>query len=663
MVSPVLPEPRTTRLKPTQDPKGKAPASAKGEPAPTAQGLSDEMLVQGLQRGFQEFQVSSDPCPLFHSSRCVLCVLTRYQLIHGPFSGLVDSPSSSTILEKFWTTFTYDYESTYLSPLSPLEISSGGVRAFTGTTSKRVQGALRELPIDDTMDNIGVISTTGSASLYPVDQALVGWLSKTLTSSLPPKPDSQPGQASPKVDEGRKSSWSTLGLSWVPSISSRSVTPSKLAPSFTLTGSGSGTSDGGIKPMLKARPSKQSMGGHSRGPSAGSLDSPGTPRLGTQLSPLNSSPAATGGSRDTVSKDDKWGFGLGGLTDAMGSLKAPGIDVANLFRFGTPPTPSTPDPDKLGDNPNDAEATNGDAHLSGAMSQTGGANEATVSLNDPPLSDPTTDPPISSPAADPPAANSADQKGDVRSSLEVEPRPGLLPELEAASTHVIDLGWISRVVYLRPNAAQEARTEEMAGEEPSEPSDSDAPTDGAAPDSDSPDRSPVLRELQKFTVSWIIRDTILLYLVSSTNTSLSSASSSKANPPTESVLELYAKLSSIFSLPTINTRSSSDHTRDTTTWVYSSSSMNIPSSSPMPRSSQDTLVSLKDWAAEDRAVDEVFGKTSSDFVALKRVDGSAPADGKPDRGFVALSLGRKDASLTDTDCESTLCSLKPREHG
>ncbi|WRT66643.1 uncharacterized protein IL334_003602 [Kwoniella shivajii] len=237
----------------------------KKDPAMGSQGVSDEMLVDGLARGYEDFR-----------------------LLHGPLSSqLPVSNSLSSTLDKFFTRFAFQFESTHLNTPSitqwvdgypPPSISSGLFDEFANCLGAE--------------DSLIVVGQEGPLYVDQSvkDQPLIRYLYNLVQATLPTpvvnqaisiiKEDRQTlgfglnhlglGR---KSQTSRKASWATLG-GWVPEIR-RSSTPS-----------------------IKTEPDRVEP-------------------------PLD------------IARDDskgKWGFGLGGLADAMGN-------VGTAFGLGRPATP------------------------------------------------------------------------------------------------------------------------------------------------------------------------------------------------------------------------------------------------------------------------------------------------------------------------------------
>lgn len=458
-------------------------------------------------------------------------------MLHGPF----EPETTSRTFEKFWTTFTFEYETSYLSPSRPLLLSQPTTLTLPLPQAGQVQRALLSLSNTSALPllNLGIISSSGNGTLDKCPDVLLRYLDKVLSGSLS-NPRTKSSPSSPIKQSGdRKTSWTGLGsLSWVPGLGgSRGSTPSR---STGYTGS----------------------------PRSRETSSPS--RLSVRTVDSGRSTA------DTVIDDkhaDKWGFmGLAGLTDAVGSLKvAPSLDVGSLFRFGHGPASDDNVAKQTGEPDVDFSAGESGAQ-GGSMNK---AIETSHGDGDTLTASP------------------------IRPSLEVAPRPGLLPDLEAASTHKIDLGWESKTVYLNTSHSTDT----------SDPS------------------------LTAHTLWWIIRDGILLFALTSAEETPSISS--------ESVSTFYASLS-------VSSAVSGPEKAETDgQWLFSSLNGVSTSTPALTRHAEGTLLKFEDWSEFEPSLEEVSAKTSKEFIGWKRYD-KGDEDGKES---LFLSLDGKDTSLTDVDRE------------
>ncbi|KAK6909763.1 hypothetical protein I203_103785 [Kwoniella mangroviensis CBS 8507] len=241
----------------------------KKDPVNGSQGISDEMLVNGLAKGYADFR-----------------------LLHGPFSShTIPSASLSTVLDKYFTRFAFQFESTYLSSPSltnwlegypPISLSADLLEGYRSDLEGLliIVGPKGPLYKDEAEDN----------------PALIRYLHNLVQLTLPPPTISQPvptngdrhtmsfglnlglGGLGRKTQNSRKSSWTTLG-GWVPEIK--------------------------------------------RGSNSTSTSPSPTPDIATRQKE----------GVDVVPKG-KWGFGLGGIGDAMGNM-------GNVFGLARPSTPTS----------------------------------------------------------------------------------------------------------------------------------------------------------------------------------------------------------------------------------------------------------------------------------------------------------------------------------
>ncbi|WVR06802.1 hypothetical protein IAU60_003838 [Kwoniella sp. DSM 27419] len=256
------------------------------DPTPSAQGLSNEILVDGLIRGYEDFR-----------------------LLHGTLqSQLPPSSASSSLLDKYFTRFAFQYESDHFATLPLLSTWVGGFPPFSNDTNLMS-------PVRAEIDAEGsIFAVAPHGPLYAEvrsDQALVRFLVKLIQASLPPtasRTDDAPsipadgrqslGFGLSKLTIGRRSntlrasSWTTLG-GWVPEMR-RTSTPTADTPDRRAT-------------------------------------------------PVESA-------KETVKEKGKWSFGLGGFAGAMGNVSTalglPGAQkesahprAASTKRDEAPPSP------------------------------------------------------------------------------------------------------------------------------------------------------------------------------------------------------------------------------------------------------------------------------------------------------------------------------------
>ncbi|KAI9639205.1 uncharacterized protein MKK02DRAFT_29311 [Dioszegia hungarica] len=182
----------------------------KGEPSANAQGLSDQMLIDCLRRGYDDFK-----------------------LLHGPLPHLLSSPNLTATLDRFWTRFALQLESTVLTPHpDPLGLTTwfGGYPSSSAdielATTRAVDVFREDTALGDT--HIGIVGKDGPISLPSANMALKRYLVNLVRASLPQEPIRQKELHIPggQEDQARKSSWT----GWVPTMAglpglSRSGTP------------------------------------------------------------------------------------------------------------------------------------------------------------------------------------------------------------------------------------------------------------------------------------------------------------------------------------------------------------------------------------------------------------------------------------------------------
>ncbi|WWC69922.1 uncharacterized protein I206_103866 [Kwoniella pini CBS 10737] len=221
----------------------------KSDPITHSQGISDHNLIDGLARGYEDFR-----------------------LLNGPLrSHQIPSAALSDTLDRYFTRFAFQFESTYLT--SP-------------SLSDWVGGYPRSSIPEDTFENYrspvkGSLLIVGpDGPLYQDDEAdpaLVRYMHNLVKATIPP-----PALPSVPAKEDRQ----TLGFGLNLGIGRRTQT----------SRTGSWTTLGGWVPELRrvSTPSRSS-----------------TP----PVVPKDETPK-----RSEEEAKSKWGFGLGGLSDAVGNV-------------------------------------------------------------------------------------------------------------------------------------------------------------------------------------------------------------------------------------------------------------------------------------------------------------------------------------------------------
>ncbi|WWD17044.1 hypothetical protein CI109_101481 [Kwoniella shandongensis] len=469
----------------------------KKDPVPSAQGLSDTMLVDALARGYEDFR-----------------------LLHGTLSSHPPSLATSSLFDKYFTRFAFSFESTYLTSPPPLSTWIGGYPSSSSSSSSfsiaNLVTPFRE-GVDDKNDiyiigKDGPLFTPGSA-----DQTLIRFLFNLVQASLPPlslstldhgSVKSDPRQSlgfglgglglgrGRRKDESRKTSWATLG-GWVPDIR-RSSTPAEQVR---------------------------------------------TPIEG-----------------ETTGRDGKgkWGFGLGGLGDAVGS-------VGTVFGLGGSPGRARTSLDiKEGDVASSTAKVDNTSPPYPIASEPEEVSIHEVSPS--PVSASTT---RAGTETDSNAVSHADPHHVEQSAIS-------LPELESAVEPAVDLEWDDRGVYL-------------------------ASEDGS---------------FQKRRLCWILRDNIVVAILFCDD-----ATPPYDLPPTSTTLELFSRLStSIAPHSTISRPSTPDSSGvASNTWLSKLDDGVISKQGEFDNASEQTLSELRGTLQRAASISEVYAKTSgSQFVVAKQ---------------------------------------------
>lgn len=224
------------------------------------------MIVDGMKRGYEDFRVGSSNLPLKRE----IMRADMIQLLHGPLSNLMPpSTSTSSALERFWTKFAFQFESTYLSPTEPGDLLQTWLGGYKAATSEPID-ALAVLDGIDAESGLikreGPISRSTSTS---AERPLLRFLVHQLHLALPPSPTPPPPPATTHNDR------STLGLGFGLG-GRRKKAPSTLAPevedkarSTSWTAWVPGMSAIGAGNEFKADKEAPTEGGAGRWPSLG----------------------------------------------------------------------------------------------------------------------------------------------------------------------------------------------------------------------------------------------------------------------------------------------------------------------------------------------------------------------------------------------------------
>nr|XP_018263052.1 uncharacterized protein I303_04542 [Kwoniella dejecticola CBS 10117]OBR85210.1 hypothetical protein I303_04542 [Kwoniella dejecticola CBS 10117] len=223
----------------------------RSDPISGSQGTSDEMLVDGLARGYEDFR-----------------------LLHGPLSSHeTPSKSTSNTLDKYFTRFAFQFESTHLSSPS----ISDWIGSYPSCSRPKSIFSEYEFSIEGSL-----LLVSPEGPLHHDDQlddpSLLRFLHNLVKATIPP-----PAIPPILVKEDRQS----LGFGLNLGLGRKSQAARK----------GSWTTLGGWVPKLR-RPSTPSR--------------PSTPTVAAK--------AEEGVKRPEDESKAKWGLGLGGIGDAVGNV-------------------------------------------------------------------------------------------------------------------------------------------------------------------------------------------------------------------------------------------------------------------------------------------------------------------------------------------------------
>ncbi|KAK8864661.1 hypothetical protein IAR55_001911 [Kwoniella newhampshirensis] len=506
-----------------------AHTAEKKDPTPSAQGLSDQMLVDALARGYEDFR-----------------------LLHGTLASHPPSSTTSSLLDKYFTRFAFSFESTYLT--SPPSLSTW-ICGYPSSSSSSpsiddVVAPFRQVVNQDC--DIYIIGKDGPLYGSTSDQALIRYLLNLVQASLPqlsiatdpslPRTDTRSSLGfgllgrGRKKDDLRKASWTTLSLAnWVPDIR-RTSSPLP--------------DQGKVSDQTAVPPSENTMN-----------DSKG-----------------------------KWGFGLGGLGDVVGS-------VGTAFgRGGGAPRESVHiSKEHSGPKSASSNATEEDVKVS-VERDTSGPGVETTRL---PASPMPVKPQETVSSVEPNMNASSKEQTDPH---HVEQSDVSLPELESAVEPSVDLEWDDRSMWLL--------------------SDDDT--------------------FQNRTICWIIRDSVLVSVLFP----------NKPTPPydlpsTSATLDLFSRLSSTSPMTTQPAHSSISRpstpdsgSTSANSWLSKLGQGILERQGEFDFASEHTLSELRGTLKSDPMISEIYAKMpASQFVVAKH---TAEKE-------LYLHVGRKEASLTDAE--------------
>ncbi|ODN72842.1 hypothetical protein L202_08273 [Cryptococcus amylolentus CBS 6039] len=256
------------------------------DPAPAAQGLSDQLLVSGLTRGYEDFR-----------------------LLHGTLSSHTPlTPSTSFTVDKFFTRFAFEYEASHVSESPSMRKWLGGFPLVhvslddTVNTFKKEWG--EEYPVL-IIGKDGPLHTNSEINDLP----LLRHLTHLVQLSLPPPPPLPVSSKASKTEQTSSLGFGLLSLG----------AGKKKAPNDLEKGRKASWPSLGWVPDLR-RVSSPSL------PSFPALYNTSLPQPHAALPPVSEA-----GKGADVGKDKKnWDFGLGAIGDAVGN-------VGNVF--GLPALP------------------------------------------------------------------------------------------------------------------------------------------------------------------------------------------------------------------------------------------------------------------------------------------------------------------------------------
>ncbi|WVQ99665.1 hypothetical protein IAU59_006804 [Kwoniella sp. CBS 9459] len=588
----------------------------KKDPVPSSQGLSDEMLIDVLMSGYEEFR-----------------------LLYGPLhTHLPATPAFSSLLDRYFTRFAFQFESDYLSTSSTLASWIDGQPA-PSLSAEAIASFQREMPVGSEVLIVGPEGPLHlSAGVDEADRALMKYLHKLVQASLPPSHMPAPTAISPRTtrassdgrqmlglnfgladlgigssrrppsqahrqldDGGRKTSWMTLG-GWVPDIR-RSSTPIATTP----------------PPSGEARQSSESTRASGKARTATNHDSP---QLGKGKATENGRSGSS----------SKWGFGLGGLGDAFGG-------VGTALGLAGPSSDTTT---------GSGSGSNVDDHLRMDSRPT---RDKRVVTSEPELDTHSQSQSMTESPVDKTQPEAAMESSKGEDEIHVEEDSLSIAALVEAAEPDEELEWDRKWVWVRTKGVATGLDDEGADEEY------------------------VRRRLR-----WIIRDNTLIAIVIPVPTDESPSASTgltedvRTFPSTRTTLDLFSRISNSInpaapqgaassSLSTLTPPSSaSTHGQQAAahgdSYIAKLSKGVSVGKGEIDPASDAVLVDLRGRLRSDPFIEEIYAKTpASKFVVSKSLaadsteddDEKSESGGTQERKELYMVVGRKDASLTDAD--------------
>ncbi|OXC68217.1 hypothetical protein AYX13_03167 [Cryptococcus neoformans] len=503
------------------------------DPAPSSQGISDLLLVSALGRGYEDFR-----------------------FLHGPLSSHTPlTPASSSLIDKYFTRFAFNFESACLSSPSLSQWIAGFPPPSNNIIDQLLQYFKGSNGITSDVYVVGKDGPLAIASESTPDPALLRYLVHLVQASLPlPVPTintattikherSLPlglsllglGTMKKKKDETRKASWVTLG-GWAPDLRQVGVPSLGSAKQEESTTSEQENIEGAKKP--------------------------------------------TSGNRSNVEKKDSWGLGWSAIGDAVGS-------VGTVFGLGAAQPVKAPSAtSRATHGANETAVSSRPEDDRGLQSSTDEGDDGVESkkmlseIDTPEIQDPydiidssdSKDQPVAVPPTISRSSPTPDSHATSQVTIDENVRPSnvSIPELKDAAEPDVEIDWDNRAAWM-------------------------VCADGI---------------LERRILCWIIRDSILIATI------LPGESTPPfALPSARSILSLVADITQVTSA---TDTAASDRRQDEGAWIYKFDEDYMVSRGKLGTVEEQTLVDLRGTLKSTPSISEVFAKTSSSHFVLAK---------------------------------------------
>ncbi|WVF71198.1 hypothetical protein IAT40_005998 [Kwoniella sp. CBS 6097] len=593
-------------------------------PVATSQGISDEMLVDVLIRGYEEFR-----------------------LLHGPLhTHLPVTPTLSSLLDKYFTRFAFQFESEYLSTQPSLTSWIDGHPA-PSLSEEIVSPLVGEIPDGSTILIVGPEGPLYLPSLpeaeEEADTQLLRYLHKLAQASVPP-PHVPPSVSTATISKPSTDGRQMLGLNF--GLADLGIGSSRRPNTHAHVHAQVAGRDGGRKPSWLTLGGWVSDIRRSSTPASASPSNACQTQEVTTAAEATTSSIAKGKEKESSGSgsgsSSKWGFGLGGLGDAFGG-------VGTALGLAGPSKSSASQPDsaigstRAGDKAFAERVVNTESRSRNATREIIESPTETSSIQ-------------RSQSQTPESATIPANPSFPEETVHLEEDKISIAELNEAAELDEELEWDRKWIWVRSRTRTRVESELEAGEGNGERGHTGY----------------VKRRLR-----WIIRDNILIAILLphrieariSSPAGRQSPADEQILPSTKITLDLFSRIRRSINPPPPSSVPPSAHSVSTPILPGSASthahaqvhgdsyiattgegvSMN---EGDIDLASDAVLMDLRGTLQSDWTVEEIYTKTpASKLVVAKRIapDGVEKQTEHEKTKELYMVVGRKDASLTDAD--------------